>query len=57
MEQRTLGTTGIKTSVLGFGAMNLGAWGKVDQAGADQLVGKALDAGITLSTPPTRTAG
>jgi aryl-alcohol dehydrogenase-like predicted oxidoreductase len=48
MEQRTLGTTGMKTSVLGFGAMNLGAWGNVDQAGADQLVGEALHAGITL---------
>jgi aryl-alcohol dehydrogenase-like predicted oxidoreductase len=48
VEQRTLGTTGMKTSVLGFGAMNLGAWGNVDQADANQLVGEALDAGITL---------
>ncbi|MFD7025243.1 aldo/keto reductase [Promicromonospora sukumoe] len=48
MEQRTLGGTGMKVSVLGFGAMNLGAWGEVDQEGADRLVGEALDAGITL---------
>jgi aryl-alcohol dehydrogenase-like predicted oxidoreductase len=48
MEQRTLGGTGIKTSVLGFGAMNLGAWGGVDQDAANALVGGALDAGITL---------
>ena len=48
MEQRTLGGTGMKTSVLGFGAMNLGAWGGVDQDAANTLVGNALDAGITL---------
>ncbi|MGT2426122.1 aldo/keto reductase [Amnibacterium kyonggiense] len=48
MEQRTLGGTGLPVSVLGFGAMNLGAWGKVDQEGANTLVGAALDAGITL---------
>ncbi|MFI6744423.1 aldo/keto reductase [Nonomuraea sp. NPDC050451] len=48
MEQRILGGTGMKVSVLGFGAMNLGAWGKVDQNGANRLVGEALDAGITL---------
>ncbi|MBO1902481.1 aldo/keto reductase [Leucobacter weissii] len=48
MEQRTLGGTGIKVSVLGFGAMNLGAWGNVDQNGANRLVGDALEAGITL---------
>ncbi|WP_431836330.1 aldo/keto reductase [Cellulomonas sp. Y8] len=48
MEQRILGGTGMSVSVLGFGAMNLGAWGGVDQAGADELVGRALDAGVTL---------
>ncbi|WP_426937257.1 aldo/keto reductase [Brevibacterium sp. LE-L] len=48
MEQRTLGRTGMKVSTLGFGAMNLGAWGQVDQPAADRLVGRALDAGITL---------
>lgn len=48
MEQRTLGGTGITVSVLGFGAMNLGAWGGVDQDAANALVGEALDAGITL---------
>ena len=48
MEQRILGGTGMKTGVLGFGAMNLGAWGGVDKAAAERLVGGALDAGITL---------
>ncbi|MCA1271045.1 aldo/keto reductase [Streptomyces sp. 7G] len=48
MEQRILGATGMPVSVLGFGAMNLGAWGRVDQDGADRLVGEALDGGITL---------
>lgn len=46
--RRFLGTTGLQVSVFGFGAMNLGAWGNVDQAGADQLVGAALDAGVNL---------
>jgi aryl-alcohol dehydrogenase-like predicted oxidoreductase len=48
MEQRILGGTGLPVSVLGLGAMNLGAWGKVDQDAANSLVGAALDAGITL---------
>src|SRR5689334_7366155 len=48
MEQRTLGGTGLPVSVLGFGAMNLGAWGKVDQEAANSLASAALDAGITL---------
>lgn len=48
MEQRTLGGTGIKTSVLGFGAMNVGSWGGVDQDAANALVGSALESGITL---------
>jgi aryl-alcohol dehydrogenase-like predicted oxidoreductase len=48
MEQRILGGTGIPVSVFGFGAMNLGAWGGVDQGGANRLVGEALDAGVTL---------
>lgn len=48
MEQRILGGTGIPVSVLGFGSMNLGAWGGVDQDAANRLVGEALDAGITL---------
>ncbi|MFJ4323298.1 aldo/keto reductase [Streptomyces tricolor] len=48
METRVLGGTGIPVSVLGFGAMNLGAWGGTGQAEADRLVGQALDAGVTL---------
>src|SRR6476660_6938224 len=48
MEQRILGATGMSVSVLGFGTVNLGAWGNVDQEAANRLVGQALDAGITL---------
>ncbi|MDN6486621.1 MAG: aldo/keto reductase, partial [Ancrocorticia sp.] len=39
---------GLSVSVLGCGAMNLGAWGGVEQEGANRLVGQALDAGVTL---------
>ncbi|MFF1407302.1 aldo/keto reductase [Streptomyces sp. NPDC058294] len=48
MEQRILGGTGIPVSSLGFGAMNLGAWGGLDQAASTRLVNEALDRGITL---------
>src|SRR6478735_522643 len=48
MEQRILGAIGMAVSVLGFGTVNLGAWGKVDQNAANRLVGQALDGGITL---------
>ncbi|MDF3309700.1 aldo/keto reductase [Rhodococcus sp. T2V] len=48
MEQRILGGTGLPVSVLSFGAMNLGAWGGVDQQAANRLVSQALDGGITL---------
>jgi aryl-alcohol dehydrogenase-like predicted oxidoreductase len=48
MQYRTLGGTGLHVSVLGFGSMNLGSFGQVDQKGADRLVGEALDAGVNL---------
>ena len=46
METRTLGTTGLRVSALGFGASELG-WDKVPQADVNQLLGSALDAGLT----------
>lgn len=46
MEYRTLGKTGIRVSALGFGASELG-WDKVPQGDVDQLLGSALDAGLT----------
>ncbi|MET9545603.1 aldo/keto reductase [Streptomyces sp. NPDC006627] len=48
MEQRILGGTGVAVSSLGFGAMNLGAWGGLDEAASTRLVNEALDSGITL---------
>lgn len=48
MEYRRLGKSGLVVSVLGYGANNLGRAGTMtaDQAGADAIVGAALDAGI-----------
>lgn len=46
METRTLGTTGLRVSALGFGASELG-WDKVPQTDVDRLLGSALDAGLT----------
>jgi hypothetical protein len=34
MEQRVLGGTVMSVSVMGFGAMNVGAWGGIDQNAA-----------------------
>lgn len=53
MEYRTLGTSDLRVSLYGLGAMTFGSRGprglaKVDSAGADALVGAALDAGVTL---------
>ena len=52
MKLRSLGATGLRVSELGFGAMTfgsgMGSIAKVDQAGADRMVGRALDAGINL---------
>ena len=46
MEYRTLGRTGLRVSALGFGASELG-WDQVPQTDVDQLIGAALDAGLT----------
>jgi aryl-alcohol dehydrogenase-like predicted oxidoreductase len=46
MEERQLGRTGLAVSALGLGCNNFG-W-RVDEAGADRVVGKACDIGVTL---------
>ena len=47
METRTLGRTGLLVSALGFGASELG-WDRVSQADVDQLIGAALEAGLSV---------
>jgi aryl-alcohol dehydrogenase-like predicted oxidoreductase len=46
MELRNLGRSGLRVSLVGLGCNNFG--GRVDAAGTDAVVHKALDAGITL---------
>ncbi len=46
MEYRRLGTSGLKVSEIGLGCNNFGM--RIDQAGADAVIGAALDCGITL---------
>ncbi|PKQ03967.1 MAG: aldo/keto reductase [Alphaproteobacteria bacterium HGW-Alphaproteobacteria-11] len=46
MRFKTLGNSGLKVSVVGLGCNNFGM--KIDQAATDNVVGKALDLGITL---------
>ena len=52
MDYTTLGNTGLKVSQLCLGAMTFGSSfhgiGEVDQDQADQLVGRALDAGVNF---------
>ena len=55
MQYTTLGHTGLVVSRLAFGAMTFGTGqlvpgvkNNIDQAGADQMVGRVLDAGINL---------
>lgn len=55
MQYTTLGQTGLVVSRLAFGAMTFGIGELVpgvsnntDQSAADQMVGRALDAGINL---------
>ena len=49
MEQRELGRTGLKVSVLGFGGAPLGGmYGALDEAEAIAAVRHAIDAGINL---------
>jgi aryl-alcohol dehydrogenase-like predicted oxidoreductase len=50
MEQRSLGRTGLRVSLLGFGGAEIG-FGGTDQATVDRLLGAALDAGLnTIDT-------
>ena len=46
METRALGHSGLQVSLVGLGCNNFGS--KLDQAGTDAVVRRALDAGITL---------
>lgn len=46
MEQRNLGTSGLRVSAIGLGCNNLG--GRLDAAASHVVVNAALDAGITL---------
>ena len=46
MQQRTLGRSGLKVSVIGLGCNNLGA--RIDDAAAKSVVHKALDVGINF---------
>lgn len=55
MQYATLGNTGLVVSRLAFGAMTFGTGqlvpgisNNIDQAAADQMVGRALDVGINL---------
>jgi aryl-alcohol dehydrogenase-like predicted oxidoreductase len=49
MEQRTLGPTGRKVSIVGLGAWQLGAdWGEVSEEDAVGVLRAALDAGVTF---------
>jgi len=50
MKYNQYGRTGMKVSILGFGAMELG---RIDQAEANALLGKVLDSGINyIDTAP-----
>jgi aryl-alcohol dehydrogenase-like predicted oxidoreductase len=46
MEQRNLGMSGLRVSLVGLGCNNFGMW--IDRAASQAVVHKALDLGITL---------
>ncbi|MFI6986458.1 aldo/keto reductase [Embleya sp. NPDC050154] len=46
MRYTTVGKSGLKVSAIGLGCNNFGM--RIDQDGADKVVGAALDAGVTL---------
>ena len=48
MKHRALGRTGIQVSPFALGAMMFSSFGNSDQREVDQMVGRALDAGINL---------
>ena len=58
--KRTLGSSGVEVSEIGFGAWTLGLdwWGRVDPSDAADLVARAVDLGITFfDTADTYGAG
>ena len=49
---------GVEVSAIGFGCMSLsGVYGASDDAAGIALIREALDRGVTISIPPTCTAG
>jgi len=48
MENRSLGSTGVKVSPLCLGAMMFGAWGNTDHDDSIRIIHRALDAGINF---------
>jgi aryl-alcohol dehydrogenase-like predicted oxidoreductase len=48
MEQRTLGDTGLRATVLGYGAMELGDPERVSDSQAEHMLGAVLDGGINF---------
>ena len=53
MEQRTLGDTGLRATVLGYGAMELRDPERVNDSQAEHLLGAVLDGGINfIDTSP-----
>jgi aryl-alcohol dehydrogenase-like predicted oxidoreductase len=48
MQERNLGSTGVKVSPLCLGAMMFGAWGNTDHDEGVRIVHRALDAGINF---------
>src|SRR5881398_4154825 len=48
MDQRPLGSTGVKVSPLCLGAMMFGAWGEPDHDESIRIIHAALDAGINF---------
>ena len=64
---RTLGRSGIEVSAIGMGCWAIGGplwgdggqpfgWGEVDDDESIRTIHRALDLGVTLSTPPATTA-
>ena len=48
MQERNLGKSGLRVSLVGLGCNNFGAAGRLDLEGTRKVVHKALDCGITL---------
>ena len=48
MKYRKLGTTGLKVSELSLGVMNFGQWANADEAEAERILSRSIEAGINL---------